>query len=97
MLFIAADKHEARIPRLHKFAQIISILDPEIQIGIVHVYDRDDKLEILWWNNVTRDENSLTGIVSAVWKLLGGKDVRNITDDDIEIEEFKMENFDESN
>lgn len=92
MIFIAADEQDIRIPRLHKFAQIISIIDPEMQDDIVHLYDKDDELEIEWWSNEARDRNISSGKVSEVWKLLGGKEVKNITDDDV-LEQVRNDEF----
>ena len=63
------DNEEWRYDRLSKAAQIMSIIDPELQDGISNLHDHEDTLTVTW-TNVASVSDDGKSILNKIWSLL---------------------------
>ena len=63
------DNEEWRYARLAKVAQIMSILDPEMQDSISSLHDHEGCLTVTWMNVSAMSEEG-KDILQGIWELL---------------------------
>ncbi len=63
------DNEEWRYARLSKVAQIMSIVDPELQDSISSLHDHEGCLTVTWMNNSAMSEEG-KDVLHGIWKLL---------------------------